>query len=147
MSSPVIEHHTPTALTTVQQQVVLALAQGTTVSAAAQSAGLHRTTVYKWLDTHEAFAQAVQEARAEYVLTLRDQMKELSAIALDTLYALITNAQTPAGVRLRVALAILDRPKFPQPAWTLPERIGNVSEEQLRKNLLTMEPDCAQSDA
>jgi AcrR family transcriptional regulator len=147
MSSPVIEHHTPPALTTVQHQVVLALAQGTTVSAAAQSAGLHRTTIYKWLDTHEAFAQAVREARAEYVLTLRDQMKELSAIALDTLYALITNAQTPAGVRLRIALAILDRPKFPQPAWTLPEQIGNVNEEQLRKNLLVMEPDCAQNDA
>ena len=140
MSSPVIEHHTTSALTTVQQQVVLALAHGATISAAAQSAGLHRATIHKWLATQPAFEQAVQVARAEYALTLRDHMKELSALALDALFTLLTDTQTAPPVRLRAAIAVLERPKFPQAAWSLPEQIG-ASEEQLRKNLLMMELD------
>jgi transposase-like protein len=141
MSSPVIEHHTTSALTTVQQQVIVALTHGASVSAAAQSAGVHRATIHRWLATQPAFEQAAQGARAEYIFTLRDQMRELSALALDTLYSLLTDTQAAAPVRLRAALAVLERPKFPQAAWSLPEQIGATNEEQLRKNLLMMELD------
>src|ERR1039457_3320059 len=108
MSSPVIEHHTTSALTTVQQQVIVALTHGASVSAAAQSAGVHRATIPRWLATQPAFEQASQAARAEYIFTLRDQMRELSALALDTLYSLLTDTQAAAPVRLRAALAVLE---------------------------------------
>jgi transposase-like protein len=66
----------------VQAQVVLSLAQGATVTAAARAAGLHRTTVYHWLNTQPAFETAINQARAEYILTLRDELKTMSSLAL-----------------------------------------------------------------
>jgi hypothetical protein len=68
-------------------------------------------------------------------------MRELSALALDTLYSLLTDTQAAAPARLRAALAVLERPKFPQAAWSLPEQISATNEEQLRKNLLMLELD------
>jgi AcrR family transcriptional regulator len=106
-------------LTPVQAQVVAALAQGSTVTAAAQAAGLHRTTVYQWLKSQPEFATALKEARREFAAQLRDSLDELSALALSTLRSLLEDPATPASVRLRTALAILERPRFPDPGWVL----------------------------
>ena len=105
----------------VQAQVIAALAQGRTVTAAAQEAGLHRNTIYNWY--HEpAFKIAVEEAQSEYVAILTDGMRDLATLALDTLRNLLEDPKTPASVRLRAALSILERPHFPNRGWHLPER-------------------------
>jgi hypothetical protein len=39
--------------------------------------------------------------------------------------------KTPPAVRLRAALAIPQRPHFPQPGWHLPERIESPREQQV----------------
>ena len=107
-------------LTPVQAQVVAALAQGSTVTAAAQAAGLHRTTVHLWLKSQPDFAAALKEARKEFTEQLRDSLDELSALALSTLRSLLEDPATPASVRFRTALAILQRPRFPDLGWFLP---------------------------
>ena len=43
-------------LTAVQQQVLQALVAGKSITAAAQEAGVHRTTVYLWTRQHPPFA-------------------------------------------------------------------------------------------
>jgi len=121
MSAPASDSAAPSALTPIQQQVVLALAQGATITSAAASANVHRTTIYNWLNTQKEFEEAVRQARADYILTLHDELKDLSGAALATLRSLLTDAQTPAAVRMRIALAILERRQFPDPNWNLPE--------------------------
>jgi hypothetical protein len=133
---------TPTisGLAPAQQQIVQALAQGSTITAAAAAIGVHRATIYRWLsDDH--FQQAVRAAHADYVLALRDQLKELSSLALSALYKLLTKPEISDTVLLRTSLAVLARPRFPRAAWTLPDKTGPLDEDKLRKDLLMMELD------
>lgn len=144
MSSSIHQTSSLSSLTPVQAQVVAALAQGATVTAAARTAGLHRTTVHTWFRTQPDFAEAVREARRESVERLREELKELDAHALSTLRSLLDDPKSPPSVRLKTALAILERPKFPSPGWNLPEPVGSPREEQLREDLATVEADYKQ---
>ena len=103
-------------LSSVQQQVVAALAQGCTITAAAAKVQMHRSTIHEWLNAAPAFRAALAEARSQYAAQLRDEMKELSATALATLRNLLEDTQTSSSVRLRAALAILERQDWNLPA-------------------------------
>src|SRR5579862_4176446 len=107
----------------VQAQVVAALAQGQTITAAALEAKIHRTTIHHWMRTEPDFQAAVETAQREYAAELRDEMRALSARALATLRSLLDDPSAPPSVRLRAALAVLQRPKFPDHGWNLPEPI------------------------
>jgi hypothetical protein len=139
---PVADSSTPTPanLSSVQAQVIAALAQGRTVTAAAQDAGLHRNTIYNWL--HEpAFQTAADEAQREYVAILSDGMRDLAARAVETLRNLLDDPNTPPAVRLRTALAVLQRPNFPNRGWHLPVRIEDPREQQVVDNLAEIKAD------
>jgi hypothetical protein len=89
--------------------VIQALAKGSTVTAAANAAGIHRTTIHPnhdhhWMRTREEFASALEQAREEYVEQLRDEVQELSALALSKMRELLDDPNTSASVRLRAAL-------------------------------------------
>jgi hypothetical protein len=129
-----------TTLSPVQAQVIAALAQGRTVTAAAQDADVHRNTIYNWLND-PAFKTAVEGAESEYVAILSDGMRDLAALALDTLRNLLEDPDTPPAVRLRTALAILQRPQFPNRGWNLPERIEPPREQQVVDNLAEIKAD------
>jgi hypothetical protein len=58
---------------------------------------------------------------------LRDQLAGLEVAALAALKSLIEDANTPAGVRLKAALAVLQRPQFPNQTWSLPETHRNTA--------------------
>jgi hypothetical protein len=144
MSSPASHNSTPSTLTPHQAQVVHAQSQGATITAAAQASGLHRTTVYNWLKTQPAFESAVEQARADYVLTLRDDLKSMSCLALSTLRSILESKDTPAAVRLNAALAVLHRPEFPAPGWRLPELTGSPDQEKFMQNFSLIEMDYKQ---
>ena len=126
-------------LSPAQAQVVTALAQGRTVSAAARQAGVHRTTIHHWLRHEPEFKAAVQAARREYVDVLNDNLRELASGALEALHKLLDDPATPSTVRLKTALAILERPQFPDPGWNLPERIESVRQRQVLEGLAKIE--------
>jgi hypothetical protein len=130
----------PANLSPAQAQVIAALAQGRTVTAAAQAAGLHRNTIYNWLND-PSFKTAAEEAQREYVAILSDGMRDLAALALQTLRNLLEDPKTPPSVRLKTALAILQRPHFPNRGWHLPERIEDPREQQVVDNLVEMKAD------
>ena len=119
-----------TILSPVQAQVIASLAQGRTITDAARDADLHRTTIHHWFRTEPIFKTAFEAAQREYVETLQDGMRDLAARAVETLRNLLDDPNTPPAVRLRTALAILQRPHFPQPGWHLPERIESPREQQ-----------------
>ena len=123
--TPAVQHNATDAtpntnenLSPTQAKVVAALAQGRTISAAARDAGIDRGTIHRWLRDQPAFKSAVQSARREYTGLLNDQLRELASTALDTLRTLLENPDTASSVRLKTALAILERPEL---AWRLPD--------------------------
>jgi len=107
-------------LSPVQAQVIEALAQGQTVTAAAEKAGVHRTTIHNWIRNQPQFKAAVRTAQAEYAAEVNDGIHELAAHALLTLHDLLRDPATPHAVRLKTALAILQRPHAPNAGWNLP---------------------------
>jgi transposase-like protein len=104
-------------LTPAQSQVAAALAEGSSVTAAARSAGIHRTTVHHWMRTSAEFRAAVERARSDFEAALADELRDISASALQTLRSLLSNPESPPSVRLRAALAVLEDPCFPKPGW------------------------------
>jgi AcrR family transcriptional regulator len=120
----------PPALTPVQAQVVQALAQGISITAAASAAGVHRSTVHNWLNNQKEFATAVQEAREDYVTILRDELRDLSRIALATVRQLLEDPKTSTGTRAKLALAVLQRPQYATGrSWNLPVPPAALAEE------------------
>lgn len=116
-----------------QSAVLTALASGATHSAAAKIAGVHRSSIHNWVKD-PAFSQELETARQEYIETLRDELHELSAIALRELRYIIEDRSTSASVRLRAITLVLTRPVYPKPGWTLPAPVNTQAEENyLRK--------------
>jgi len=85
-------------LSPVQAQVIEALAQGQTVSAAAEKAGIHRTTIHNWIRNQPQFKAAVRTAQSEYAAEVNDGIHELAAHALLTLHDLLRDPATPHAV-------------------------------------------------
>ncbi len=108
-------------LTSVQQCVVDALAAGGTLTDAAETYGIHRVTIYRWMKTCRPFIAALHRARAEFVLARRDDLHHLSNRALETLLAVLDNPKASPAVQLRAAMFILQRPQLPKTGWSMPE--------------------------
>jgi transposase-like protein len=118
-------------LSPAQAQVVAALAAGQSITEAARAAGVHRSTIHNWLREGQQFRFEFDTIRQETVEFLRDQLAGLEVAALAALKSLIEDANTPASVRLKAALAVLQRPQFPNQTWSLPERIETPRDEKL----------------
>jgi hypothetical protein len=108
-----------TSLSTVQIDAVAFLAAGNSILAAAQSAGVHRATIHNWLKLPD-FCAALAEARSDYADHMRTKLKEIAALALDTIRQTLTDSQVSPAVKLKAALAVLDRSLFPKPGAPLP---------------------------
>jgi transposase-like protein len=121
----------PPALTPVQAQVVQALAQGISITAAASAVGVHRSTIHSWLNSQKEFAAAVEKAREDYVTLLRDELRDLSRVALAAVRQLLDDPKTSAGIRAKLALAVLQRPQYATGrSWNLPLPTAVLAEEQ-----------------
>ncbi|MCC6367014.1 MAG: SEC-C domain-containing protein, partial [Bryobacterales bacterium] len=73
------------------------------------------------------------------VATLRDRIRDLSAKAINTLDSLLDDPSVHASVRLKAALAVLNRPHFPDQGWHLPEKINQPGKEEALENLAQLE--------
>lgn len=122
-------------LTPVQVQVVAALAQGCSTVQAAAAAGIHRTTIHNWMRTSDEFRAAVDQARSHFFACIADQLNQLATTALETLRTLLTSTDTPPAIRLKAALAVLERPSsLHEPGWQLPQPVGLVLTRATRSN-------------
>src|SRR6266699_2022540 len=92
---------------------------------------VHRTTIHHWIRNQPQFKAAVQTAQSEYAAEVNDSIHELAAHALLTLHDLLRDPATPHAVRLKTALAILQRPHAPNAGWYLP---GPVESEPVETN-------------
>ena len=78
-------------------------------------------------DASPVQARVIEALPAE----VNDGIHELAAHALLTLHDLLRDPATPHAVRLKTALAILQRPHVPNPGWNLP---GPVESEPAETN-------------
>ena len=124
----------------IQEKVILALAEGSTITAAARSLAIHRSTIYKWL-ADPAFAEVYELARVTFRNTMGDQLEELAAAAVDTIRHLITSPDTPPAVRLRAALAILQRNNTSATQWTLPAPVPDLRKKSTQFDTLQTSPE------
>src|SRR5436309_14309514 len=96
-------------LTPAQETVICLISAGSTIVAAAEAAGVHRNTILNWRRSSAHFRAALCSAREEKVLFWRDQNEQLAAAAIDALRSILADPKAPASVRLKAALAVLDR--------------------------------------
>jgi hypothetical protein len=104
-----------TTLTATQEQVLALIAAGSTATAAAASAGIHRNTISNWLRGSPAFSQALACVHFDRALHWREQAESLAPGAVDTIRGIMADVSAPAAVRLKAALAILDKAAAPLP--------------------------------
>jgi hypothetical protein len=95
-------------LTLPQIKAVAALAAGQTNTAAAEAAGVHRATLHDWRRNPE-FLKAITDARCLAIDALLDELKDLSRLALSVLRNLLTAEGVSHHVRLKAAVAVLNR--------------------------------------
>jgi AcrR family transcriptional regulator len=111
------------------------------VTAAARAAGIHRTTIHHWQRTSKQFCTAVEEARREFTESLADDMLDLAWAAIRTLQELISNPGAPPAVRLKAALAVLERPQFPKRGWNLPVCLETPRRQEALDGMAELEAD------
>jgi preprotein translocase subunit SecA len=102
-------------LTSTQQQVLALIATGSTARAAAEAAGIHRNTVANWLCLPE-FRQAMSYAQYDKAQFYREQAESLAAESHAAIRGMLADPAVPANVRLKAALAMIDRATAALPA-------------------------------
>ncbi|MBL8175301.1 MAG: SEC-C domain-containing protein [Bryobacterales bacterium] len=90
-----------------QADVLEALASGLSVTAAADAAGVHRTTVHHWCRTIPDFRFALEALKQARIDTIRDGMNELVAPSLAILKNVVLDESASPALRIRTALAVI----------------------------------------
>jgi len=98
-----------TSLTSAQQKVLALIVAGSTATAAAAAVGIHRNTVSNWMRCLPGFSEAFAQARFDQALQWDEQTTKLVSAALHTVGGIMSAPDSPDAVRLKAALAILDR--------------------------------------
>jgi hypothetical protein len=119
--------------TAQQQQVLVFLAQGKSINAAAAAAGIHRNTIANWRRSSETFRHHWHIMQYEQAMHWRDELQSIAQIAVDAVLKTLTDEKTPPTVRLRAALAVLDKVTAvppSQPDWKRSRTTHNLAQER-----------------
>lgn len=95
-------------LTGAQAQAIAALLSEPTIKAAALSVDIAPSTLYRWLQTDEAFIRAYRAAKINALEVAVGKLHTASSAAVDALLGALAS-DVPAGVRVRAALGILGK--------------------------------------
>jgi acyl-CoA reductase-like NAD-dependent aldehyde dehydrogenase len=109
-----------TPLTPVQEQVLTAIANGASMGEAAAQVSLHRNTVGNWRRTSQTFRDAFTKAQYDRALQIHEQAVTLVTEAVGAIREILRDQSTPASVRLKAALAILQQASTPPPEPPMP---------------------------
>jgi hypothetical protein len=100
---------TDSKLSAKQISVIDSLIAGSSVTDAAKATGIDRSTVHRWFKSDAQFVAEHNQIRVELVQAQREKLRSLSDKALETVETLLDDSQASGSLRLRAALAILDR--------------------------------------
>jgi hypothetical protein len=128
-----------------QIQVLAGLSAGLTVAETGRDCNISRQTIYNWLKEPK-FAAALNTGKQLYAEDLRDQMLILSRKALKRLESIIDDPKAPPSVALKAALAVLNRPQFPDQGWNLPANINTPRQDRIQETNLAIEIEMKQAE-
>ena len=124
---------TPATLTSRQQQAIAAIVATGDVTIAAQSVGVNRATLYRWMKQPQ-FVQAVHAAEADAVEDLSRMLVRLGRTAVATLARAMSDPATPTATKVRAADATLSKLLQLRELATLEQRVAaletSVGEER-----------------
>ncbi len=95
------------SLTPKQLDVLQALSSGLSVTAAADAAGIHRTTVHHWCRTIPEFRDALDALKQARIEAVREQMDALAGPSIAILRHILFDESAPPALRLRTAMSII----------------------------------------
>ncbi len=95
------------SLTPKQLDVLQALSSGLSVTAAADAAGIHRTTVHHWCRTIPEFREMLDALKQARIEAVREQMDALAAPSIAILRHILYDESAPPALRLRTAMSII----------------------------------------
>lgn len=110
------------AFSPAQHRVLALLATGCSVTAAAKSCEIDRTTIHHWTRTNSAFALAAQDAALDAREAHRTAAFAHAEAAFNTLRQILDDEDAPASVRCKAALYILNTSKSVETERQLPQR-------------------------
>ncbi|MGH2535114.1 MAG: hypothetical protein ACRDJW_22860 [Thermomicrobiales bacterium] len=120
-------YQTHPTLSPKQRKAVAALLTAGDVATAAQTAGVTRDTLYRWLK-QPLFLEAVRAAEAQALADLSRVLEGLRRTAAGTLAKAMIDAATPAATRVRAADATLGRLLQLRELATLEARVAALEE-------------------
>jgi hypothetical protein len=94
-------------LSVLQQDALIHLREGKTMSVTAASAGIARMTLYRWLKTDPVFQAAYNQWQEEIEQSCRARMMTLSDKAADTLEVALNGGDARAAVQLLKGLGLI----------------------------------------
>ena len=94
-------------LTRKQEMAIAALLTAPTIAEAAHAASISEPTLWRWLQ-REDFQTAYRQAKREAVSQAVAHLQRVAGEAVDTLLAVMQDAQKPASARVSAARAVLD---------------------------------------
>ena len=94
-------------LTVKQEQLMLELLQGTSLTESARKCGISLRTASRWNSSAE-FAEEMERRKSEMTKQAYSRLKAMQTAALDTLNELMTNGEVSDTARLGAARTVLD---------------------------------------
>ncbi len=117
--------HAPPTLSARQRRAVEALLATGEVTSAAQTVGVSRATLHRWL-TEPVFVAAVRSAEAQALDDLSRMLVRLGRTAAGTLARAMADPMTPSATRVRAADAVLGRLLQLRELATLEARVSEL---------------------
>ncbi len=103
------EHHSAPEPASWRETVLDLLAQGASVAAAMRHVGYSSAAFYKACNRHPEFRVEADRARSAYRTQVAEEFHDAEAYARSLVDSVMRDEQLPASLRLRAALAILNR--------------------------------------
>ena len=120
-----------------QLHAIAALVGGATMTAAAERAGVGRTTLYRW-HQDARFLYGLNRAKLEHRAEIRGELRALAAQAVQALRDVLGSEQSAPALRARTAMNILNavgvgHPEYidpppspvPQRPWVFVDRLAS----------------------
>ena len=124
-------------ITPKQRKAIESLMANANVLEAAKAARVSRQTIYRWMNTDQAFQQALCRAETEALTGLSRSLVALGVKATQTLEQTLSDQGSSAGARVRAADIILGRLLQLRELVSLEERISRLEQQIESKNQRT----------
>lgn len=124
------EAEEPKSLTAAQEQAILLLASGETVTATADAVGVSRQTISEWANRDPDFIAALNRIRQETLDAGADRLRNMVGAALDAVEAGMNSEELSAKDRASLGMALLKQVGLSERAGST----GNTDAASIRRS-------------